>query len=361
MDNKKKLEAAYIPDKKTQKEKVVIGLSGGIDSYVMAYLLKIQKYELMAVTVVNSWEDYLGDASKILSCQLNQAKLDEIKEFCHKLGISHRMVKEASKFKENVIEPWMADKILGRYPTQCWDCHDLRLLALHKTMIELGAKHMATGHLAKLFQNESHGTVYVHTSNDEENDQSALLSRLPHDVLKSMLLPLADLSKKEILKLAENFGVSESPDKLQMHECLPWNEELRTVFEKMVPKKLLEGGDIVNEDSTQVFGKHEGVYLHSYGEKLELREGSRSLNGHFGKFNYADKKIVMLNEEAFKHKDLLLVHCHFSEELSLAEPFKGFLMLKDGSFLECWIHPKTLSSVYLELNEKNSLLNGEIV
>jgi tRNA-uridine 2-sulfurtransferase len=206
MDMKKKLENAYNPDKQTRKEKVVVGLSGGIDSYVTAYLLKIQKYELFAVTVVNAWDDYPSDSSEILSCHVNQQKIDELKEFCQKMGIPLQVVKATGEFKENVIEPWLADRATGRLPKQCWNCHEERMQIIYNKMVEAGATRMATGHYAKLFHHEAHGSVFVHTSNDEVNDQSALLSRLPHEILSSLILPLSDLSKKEVLKLAENFG-----------------------------------------------------------------------------------------------------------------------------------------------------------
>jgi tRNA U34 2-thiouridine synthase MnmA/TrmU len=361
MDMQKKLEEAYVPDKKSRKEKVVIALSGGLDSYVMAYLLKIQKYELIGVTVINSWDNYSGDAGQILSCHLGQEKLNEIKDFCHKLGISHHVIKELSQFKEEVVESWMADKVLGKYPTPCWNCHELRMKILHQAMVDMGAKHLATGHFAKIFHNESHGSVFVHTSNDEDNDQASFLSRLPHDVLNSLILPLSDLTKKEVIKLAENFGLIEHESKIKVHQCFKWNDEIEKIFETKIPKKFRKEGDITGPDKLVSYGQHNGVHFHSVGESFHLREQGRQVNGYFGEFSYLDKRIVVVKEDFFMRDRLLLINCRFSEEVSWLGPIKGFLLIDGKTFLDCWIHPKTLSTVYLELSEEHKFINGMVL
>lgn len=361
MDMKKKLEDAYNPDKQSRKERVVVALSGGLDSYVMAYLLKIQKYELVAVTVVNTWEDYTGDAEKVFACNVSTPKVDQIKEFCTKLGIAHHTLKITAEFKETVIEPWMADRVSGKFPKPCWNCHELRMKLVYEKMKELDAKHLATGHFAKLFHNDTHGTVFVHSSNDELHDQSALLSRLSHDVLNSLILPLSDLSKKEVLKLAENFGLAEAARPINIHECLKPTEELMQIIEKKVPKKFIKEGDITNIDNNENKGQHTGVHLHTLGEMIELRDNGRSVKNFFSQFSYPDKRIIVVEPEYLQRDKLLLTRCHFSEEVSWSEPVKGFLALGPEEYVDCWIHPKTLSSVFLELSEKHHMINGQVV
>jgi len=361
MDMKKKLDNAYNPDKQGQKEKIVIGLSGGIDSYVTAYLLKIQKYELIGVTVANSWEDYAADGSKIFSCHNDQHKLEEIREFCTKIGIPLHIVKASNEFKESVIEPWLADKALGRFPKPCWNCHDLRMKLLHEKMQEVGAQHMATGHFAKLFHHESHGTVFVHTSNDELHDQSALLSRVSHDVLNRLFLPLSDLSKKEVLKLAENFGLVDDNKKISIHHCLKWNEDLAALVEKKMPKKFIKEGEITTPDSIQAFGRHEGIQSHLPGEEYEYRDGGKLMKGYFGKYSYSEKRMIIYDESFFMRDKFVLINCYMSEEVSWIEPIKGYVLFSQTEIAECWIHPKPLNCVLIELNEKHKIINGQIL
>lgn len=361
MDMKKKLENTYNPDKQSRKEKIVVALSGGLDSYVTAYLLKIQKYELIGVTVANTWEDYTGDASKVFSCYTSQAKLDELKEFCHKIGIPLHIIKSSNEFKESVIEPWLADKALGRLPKPCWNCHDLRMKLIHEKMREVGAKQMATGHFAKLFHHESHGSVFVHTSNDELHDQSSLLSRLPHDILSSLVLPLSDLSKKEVIKLGENFGLAEDSKKLAIHQCLSWNEELAALVAQKMPKKFIKEGEIVSSDGIQNYGQHEGIQAHFLGEEIEYRDGGKPVKGYFGSFSFPEKRMHIYDESFFLRDKLLLINCHLSEEVSWIEPVKGFVVFSETDSVECWIHPKPLGAVFIELLEKHKLINGQML
>jgi tRNA U34 2-thiouridine synthase MnmA/TrmU len=361
MDMKKKLEDTYNPDKQSRKEKVVIGLSGGIDSMVTAYLLKIQKYDLIAVTVINSWDDFTLDPALSFSCHLTPARLDILKEFCNKLGIPHHIIKSTNEFKENVIEPWMADKVLGRFTKPCWNCHESRMSILHQKMKELGAQHMATGHYAKLFRHEIHQTVFVHTSNDELHDQSALLSRLPHELLNSLLLPLSDLNRKEVLKLAENFGVVDAVKAVAIHKCLEWKEGMAELLASKVPKKFIQEGEIANQESSASLGEHKGVYIHSLGEAFEFREDGKPVKGIFGSYSYAEKKMFIVSEDTLIQSKFLLVKCKLSEEVSWLEPIKGFVNFSQEDFQECWIYPKALSSVYIELLEPHKLINGEIL
>lgn len=361
MDMKKKLEDTYNPDKQGRKEKVVLAMSGGIDSLVTAYLLKIQKYELIAVTVVNSWDELTLDPVQTFSCHITPSRLDAIKDLCQKLGIPHQVIKSTADFKEYVIEPWMADKALGRLPKPCWSCHEHRMFLIYERMKELGAARMATGHYAKLFHHEAHDSVFVHTSNDEQNDQSALLSRLPHDILNSLILPLSDLNKKEVLKLAENFGIGEEAKSLQIHQCLKNKEGISEILEKKVSKKFLREGEITNLDGNQNFGQHTGVHHHSLGEEFEYRDDGKLMKGQFAAYSYQEKKMIIADDGFLVRDKVLLVKSRFSEEVSWIEPIRGYIMFKAEEAIECWLHPKSLNSVYVELTSPHKFLPGEIV
>ena len=361
MDMKKKLEEAYIPDQKARKEKVIIGLSGGIDSYVTAYLLKIQKYDLMAVTIINDWEDWKGDTSQILSCHITSNKLDAIKEFCQKLNLPLQVIKASGEFKDEIIDPWIGNKLTGTTAKPCWNCHELRMRILHQKMKEANVKHLATGHFAKLFHQDTSGKVFVHTSNDEENDQSALLSRLPQEILKSLILPLSDLSQKEVLKLAENFGVVDSPKVLKMHQCLSWKEEMAPIFTALVPERFRKEGEIVAADGSSTIGNHTGVFHHTFGEAFEFRNLGKMTKGFIGEYTGANQSLKIEEESYFMHQKILLTNCEFSTENSWSEPQKGFLVVSPEKVFECWVHPKTLMSAYIELTNPEFLIEGDLL
>jgi tRNA U34 2-thiouridine synthase MnmA/TrmU len=360
MDMKKKLDEKYLPDKEARKSRVVVGLSGGLNSFVMAYLLKIQKYDLVAVTVLMNWDENKTDNSKILSCDLDSNKLTSIKEFCHQLGIAHHVIQASDEFKDEVVERWTTSRITGTKSNQCWNCHELRMKLLHRKMVELRAEELATGHLAKIFRQESHHSVYVHTSNDELNDQSALLSRLPHKILDKLMLPLSDLQQKEINKLAENFGLNSLPKTLDMHSCfnIPYSEG--GFLDKTVPAKILRPGEVVDLEKSNI-GDHLGIHHYKYGEVFPLPHQNAKLPLHLVKYSYFEKKIEVQSPEYFQRDNFFLRDCKISEDTSLAEPLRGVLKVGEADYVDCWIYPKNFFSSHIVLDSAHRILEGEIV
>ncbi len=360
MDMKKKLDQTYMPDKNARAEKVVVAMSGGIDSFVAAYLLKIQKHELMAVTVLTGWEDSNLDEESQLSCFITGTKLTVIKDFCHQIGIPHSTLKITSEFKERVVEPWMAERAFGELPNPCWNCHEVRLLALHDKMKQLGAKHMATGHYAKLFHNDAHGTTFVHSSNDEHFDQSMLLSRLPQQILHSLMLPLSDLQKKEVLKLAENFGLSGLNKKIEIHHCLPWDEPQQEYVKKKIPARFQKPGEVIDVNDKGTVSELETLLPHFYGELLVPKSTVAKEDLYFVDFNYQDKKYLVAETAYFKRNRILLTECEITAETPWSDPMPGSLKISEDLSVDCWIHPKTLRSAFVEWEEKVDLKEGMI-
>lgn len=360
MDMKKKLDDAYLPDKDARKKRLVVGLSGGLNSYVSAYLLKIQKYDLVAVTVLFGWENYQGEVSKVLSCHVDQPKLDHVKEFCHQLGIPHMLVKASDEFKELVVENWAANRLTGTKPNPCWNCHELRMNILYEKMIELDAQGVATGHLAKIFKQESHHSVYVHTSNDELNDQSSILSRLPHKILDHLMLPLSDLQQKEIAKLAENFGLDASHKSLKMHECFDNKILSPEYLAKNVPPKYLKHGEL-HDLEKDTFVEHEGIHHYEYGGSYGAQNQRQGESLLVGKYSFQDKKIVVARPDAFKKQKIFLTGCKVSEETSWSEPLKGVVKISETEFADCWVYPKNLSSAVIEMESPHFILEGDMV
>lgn len=360
MDQKKKLEGAYAPDKETRKERVVVGLSGGLDSLVSAYLLKIQKYEVFAVTVLPGWDQFPGDKGAVIGCHIGDDKMETIREFCNQLKVPHYFIKASSEFQETVVEEWMAGKVTGTTSNACWSCHGLRMRLLYQKMSDLNAKYLATGHYAKIFHHAAHDTYYVHTSNDEEHDQAALLSRLPSTVLSSLMLPLSDLTKKEVIKLAGNFGIEAKENKVRMHECFPTNEKTIEYLTKRVPKSMALPGEIYNLDGTQMYGEHQGIICNNYGEEARL-EKAKSSALYFTSYSMKDRRLLVGDESYFLHQRIQLIDCAFSEEVSWPEPMRAVLQMSRGNYVECWIYPKAQKSAFVEWEGRNWVKEGEIL
>lgn len=360
MDMKKKLEDAYMPEREGRNKRVVVGLSSGINGLVTAYLLKLQKYDLIGVTVMLGWDEYQGNQDEMLNCYVTPARLESIRGFCHQLGIPHFVVKGTDEFKEEVVESWIAGRITGTKSNACWNCHDLRMKLLYQKMLSLDAQGLATGHLAKLFRQEAHGTVYVHTSSDEEYDQSSLLARLPHDILDKMILPLSDLQQKEILKLAENFGLTAQSKDLKIHECFDPAINYDAFLDAHVPKRYNKPGEIVGPEKVSL-GNHEGILKFTYAQTIKTSESRQSDQFRLIRYSLQEKKIEVAKSDFFKRKRIFLVKCKVSEETPWYEPMKGFLKINEREAGDCWLYPKNLYSALVELDEATEILEGEMV
>ena len=360
MDMKKKLEEAYLPDKESRRERVVVALSGGINSFVAAYLLKIQKYDLIGVTVALNWDNLKEDSSGVMSCHLNSTQLDSIKNFCHQLGIPHFVVKGSDEFQEEVVAKWLGNRMTGTKANPCWNCHELRMRLLCAKMVELDAKNLATGHLAKLFRHEAHQSVYVHSSNDEIHDQSSMLSRLAHEVLDKLILPLSDLQQKEVDKLADNFGLLSESKKVKLHDCFKINYVPEGYLEMNIPKKYLKTGEVIGLDRTP-FGDHLGIHHYKYGEEYSAPNLNLPEPMYVSKFSVHEKKLEISKASFFVQKKIFLTQCKMCEETSLVEPLHGVMKIKEGESIDCWIYPKSLSSAVIELESPQFIPEGEVV
>ena len=360
MDMKKKLDETYLPDKEARKKRLVVGLSGGLNSFVTAYLLKIQKYDLVGVTVLTGWDNYKDDASKVLSCHMDQPQIDSIKEFCHQLGIPHSVIKASDEFKESVVETWVAGKITGTKSNPCWNCHELRMTALYQKMLEVEAHGLATGHLAKLFRQETHHTVYVHTSNDEHFDQSGILSRLPHEILDKLMLPLSDLQQKEINKLGDNFGLKFIDKKIKMHECFDSKAVSPDYLTQNVSLRYMKPGEVMDPEKNKV-DDHTGITHYQFAEVYPLAHHRQTDPLLLSKYIFQEKKIELSRPEHFKRQKIFLNRCKISEETPWIQPLKGVVKISETEFADCWIYPKNISSALVEMDAPHQILEGDIV
>jgi len=363
MPSKNQINSVYYPDKVDTKKKLIIGISGSIDSLVAAYLLKIQKYDLIGVVITPSWDKFKGDKSKNLSCFIDDQKIEFIQNFCQQLKIPVDLVKSSGEFSTKIVESWVGSKLTGTLSSACWSCHELRMKILFERMNAFGAKGIATGHYAKIFYHAGHNTHFIHSSNDEDCDQSSLLLRLPKEIIRVLHLPLSDLLKKEVLKLAENFGIPSLKKDISIHQCFPTQEETRQFLEETIPKKMNQLGDVIVLDQPDMasLGQHKGIIQYTYAESISTDGLSKKGTYYLSRYSFQDKKLMIETDRQFLQDEILLLDCAFSEEVLWSEPLMGFIQLGQAHFIPCWIFPKSLKSAHVVWEGKNQVLEGIVV
>lgn len=278
-----------------KNKKVLLGMSGGVDSSVSAILLQKQGYEVVGTTMqlhkeneCNS-EDICEDAKKI----------------CEILGIKHFVYDCAKEFKKYVIQDFINCYANCKTPNPCIECNRyIKFGVMYEKAKELGIEYIATGHYAKTEYSEKYNRWVLKKSNAGKKDQSYVLWNIPKNLLGHILFPLSDFEEKEqIRKIArdEKLQVANKPDSEDI--CFIPNGNYKEFLEKNSNIKP-KSGNIVNKEG-KVIGKHTGIYNYTIGQRKGL--GISNPVPLFVLGFDAEKNEVIVGEENELYKKEVLV------------------------------------------------------
>lgn len=238
------------------KGKVLLGMSGGVDSSVAAILLKEQGYEVIGITM----QLYEGGC-----CNLDSSW--DAKRVCKYLEIPHFIIDFRESFQKYVINDFICEYKNQRTPNPCIECNKhLKFGAMYEKAKEMGCDYIATGHYAKIEYDENYGQKVLKVSNAGKKDQSYVLYNLPKNMLDKVLFPLGNFyEKSEIRKIAEEYHlpVAKKPDSEDI--CFVPDGDYKKFLEKNSDIKSKEG-NIVLTDGT-ILGKHSGLYKYTIGQR----------------------------------------------------------------------------------------------
>ena len=238
-------------------KKVLLGMSGGVDSSVSALLLKEQGYEVTGVTM-----NLCNDSN---CCNLNS--MLDAKNVCKKIGINHYIVDYKDLFKEKVINDFISEYKKCRTPNPCIQCNKyLKFGEIYKKAQELGIDYIATGHYARIEYSKKYERNVLKKAKNLEKDQSYVLYVIPKELLDKIIFPLGNYqSKDEIRKIAKEkgFSIANKPDSEDI--CFIPDGDYKKYLEENsdISKK---SGNIVDKDGN-ILGKHEGLYRYTIGQR----------------------------------------------------------------------------------------------
>lgn len=253
----------------TNKQRVLLGMSGGVDSSVAGYLLREQGYDVVGVTMKVWPQDCISRAAD--KCCGPQAVADA-RNVAHSLGIPHYVVDEADQFEKLVIDYFSSEYQAGRTPNPCVMCNEkLKFGNLWQKAEALGCDYIATGHYAII---EHHGNrAVLRKGADPRKDQSYFLFSLRQAQLLRALTPLGGMSKPEIRDIARTLGLKVA-DKVDSQEIcfVPGNDYKAFLRSHLGETKFHEGG--IYDLEGNFIGDHGGIELFTIGQRKGLPGGS---------------------------------------------------------------------------------------
>ena len=243
-------------------KKVVVGMSGGVDSAVTAYLLKASGFDVAGVTL-RTWENAFGEDSRC--CEIDAAK-----ETADALGIPLYVQNCAADFKEHVSEPFVKEYLCARTPNPCVECNRyVKWAWLLKMADRLGADWVATGHYAFVEKLEN-GRWTIRQAASAGKDQTYVLYRLTQEQLSRTLMPLGALNKDEVRGIAEKAGLPVAHKADSQEICFVADgSDYADYIEEHAETEIPGPGPFVDEDG-KVLGTHKGIIHYTVGQRKGL-------------------------------------------------------------------------------------------
>lgn len=267
-----------IDKKRVKNKKVLVAISGGVDSAVAAHLIKEQGFLVTGVYL-----DFFD----------NEKNCKKAEEVASKVGVSFTIIKKREEFKKVVINYFIEELEKGRTPNPCVVCNrEMKFEILAEELKKKNADFIATGHYARVLQKDKNRSIIL-KGKDEKKDQSYFLWNIRRELLNSVLFPLGDFRKETVKKIAKKIGVLEKNYMESQEVC--FISSMKTFLNEYVKSKE---GDIIDK-SGNFLGKHQGLAHYTVGQ----RKGLSLSNGPY----YVVKKDV--------DRNLLIVTCDKEELL----------------------------------------------
>ncbi len=273
---------------------VVVGLSGGVDSSVAAYLLKKQGYNVIGLFMVN-WEE----TDEGGNCTAEQ-DFEDVKRVANKLGIPYYTVNYAKEYRDRVFSYFLEEYAKGYTPNPDVMCNkEIKFGPFLEHAMRLGADYIATGHYCKRIDKDN--KVYLYKSFDTNKDQTYFLNQLNQDQLSKTLFPLADIDKTEVRRIASELGLITAEKKDSTGICFIGERNFRQFLKNFLPAKK---GEIVDLQGN-VVGEHDGVMYYTIGQRRGLNIG--------GKNGYDTDRWFVVDKDVKTNR--LIVNCGECEEM----------------------------------------------
>ncbi len=285
--------------------RILVAMSGGVDSSVVAALLKEQGHEVIGVTM-KLWEGPEGEMPETGCCTASDS--EDARKVASKLDIPYYVLDYTESFSKNVVDNFIDMYAQGLTPNPCVECNrSVKFDHFLNQAKKLNCEKVATGHYAKIIKNENF--YELHKADYLDKDQSYVLHMLKSDDLENILFPLGEITKPEVRQIAARLGLKTAFKKDSQDICFVGKKDYRSFVEKRID--LTSAGEIFDVNGNKV-GNHNGIHQFTVGQRKGL-PGGQATPRYVTKINVQNKNVIIGEQ-----KDLL-VESFIIEDVSIVK------------------------------------------
>ncbi len=328
---------------------IVVGMSGGVDSSVAAYLLKEQGYNVIGVTM-QMWQDENALISENESGCCGLSAADDAECVAEQLDIPYYVINFRDKFREKVINYFIEEYKRGNTPNPCIACNKyLKWDALLRYSIEIGADYIATGHYAHIIK-LNNGRYTISRSVAGKKDQTYVLYNLDQYQLEHTIMPLGDYNKEKVRQIAQNAGLNVAYKNESQDICFIPDHNYVGFIERETGEKCIPGNFI--DDNGNVLGMHKGIENYTIGQRKGLNLPA-SHPYYVKKIISKTREIVLGNADSVFTNIVYAGNINYMAVENLEEPYRLTAKIRYAhTGAECEVVPLADGRLMCKFDEK---------